>query len=366
MTTRYVGSGGSDAADGLTWSTRKLTLNGVEDSPVLPGDSVYVGPGTYREMLTVDVSGTAGNPITYIGDYTGANTDKVGGIVRITGSDNDQTNARANGITATSRDYRTFKGFVIDTCTVPINAASCNTFIADQCYLQSFSINSGNCFAVSGAAQLANTIQNSVILTASAGNGVNFTHTSVLSNIGHIVQNCLFIGGQRGVSFARIGGCTVRNNTFIGRQANAIVVVTALAGGQTETVNNNIINAASTALSATALGEMTEDYNCLTACAVDHSNVSVGANTVTYPTLFDARWVYQLLFAQTHNQVISPVDLSSYSQLVNRAGTNPTTTDLRGAAVIGGAREWGAFEYNPTMNFRNNVFNRGLFKGMHV
>src|SRR3972149_365873 len=113
MTLRYVGPGGSDANSGLTWALRKLTLNGVEDTPVVAGDTIYVGPGTYRETLTVDVSGTAGNPITYIGDYSGANTDGIGGVVRITGSDNDQSATRAQCITAaTTKDYRTFQGFI--------------------------------------------------------------------------------------------------------------------------------------------------------------------------------------------------------------------------------------------------------------
>ena len=75
MTTYYVGSGGSDAADGLSWANRKLTLNGAEDVSVAAGDTVYVGPGVYRHTLTVDVSGSAGNIITYIADVTGQNTD---------------------------------------------------------------------------------------------------------------------------------------------------------------------------------------------------------------------------------------------------------------------------------------------------
>ena len=63
MTTRYVGKGGDDANSGLTWALRKLTLNGAEDTPVVAGDTVYVGAGTYRELLTYDVSGGAGTPI---------------------------------------------------------------------------------------------------------------------------------------------------------------------------------------------------------------------------------------------------------------------------------------------------------------
>ena len=68
MTTLYVGPGGNDANNGLSWANRRLTLNGVEDKPVAAGDTVYVGPGVYRETLTVDVAGSSGNPITYIGD----------------------------------------------------------------------------------------------------------------------------------------------------------------------------------------------------------------------------------------------------------------------------------------------------------
>lgn len=38
--TYYVGPGGSDANDGMTWVTRKLSLN---DVPVGTGDTVYCG-----------------------------------------------------------------------------------------------------------------------------------------------------------------------------------------------------------------------------------------------------------------------------------------------------------------------------------
>src|SRR3990172_1122802 len=132
MTTRYVGPGGSDANSGLTWALRKLTLNGVEDTPVVAGDTVYVGPGTYRELLTVDVSGTTGNPITYIGDYSGVNTDGVGGIVRITGSDNDQTATRANAILVNGFNYRTFSGLALDTTSeVGLSMISATNVIVD-------------------------------------------------------------------------------------------------------------------------------------------------------------------------------------------------------------------------------------------
>src|SRR3989304_345197 len=113
MTIYYVGPGGNDANNGLSWANRKLTLNGAEDVPVAAGDTVYVGPGVYREGLVLDVDGSVGNIITYIADVTGQETGGGGGIVRITGRDNDQTATRANAISGVGRDYRTLRGFFL-------------------------------------------------------------------------------------------------------------------------------------------------------------------------------------------------------------------------------------------------------------
>jgi len=63
MTVRYVGIGGADAASGLSWALRKLTLNGVENTPVAAGDTVYIGPGTcrrrYEYLFIIGRQGTA-------------------------------------------------------------------------------------------------------------------------------------------------------------------------------------------------------------------------------------------------------------------------------------------------------------------
>lgn len=161
MTVRYVGPGGNDASDGLSWANRKLTLNGVEDTPVQAGDTVWVGPGVYRETLTVDVSGGAGNVISYIGDYDGSHTDGVGGVVRITGSDDDKTATRANCIATTGKNYRTFRGLLVDTVSaVAINLIGDSGNInIDQCYLAPVTSNSFGVY-VEGAAQAAVSVTN--------------------------------------------------------------------------------------------------------------------------------------------------------------------------------------------------------------
>ena len=348
MTTRYVGPGGSDANSGLTWALRKLTLNGVEDTPVVAGDTVYVGPGTYRELLTVDVSGTAGNPITYIGDYSGVNTDGIGGVVRITGSDNDQTATRGSCITATTKTYRTFRGFNLDTTTGNIiNAATaCSNWVIDQCLFPISGV--GFPIVFSGTAA-GFAIQNCSF--QGSNQGIVFTHTSTVDNAGHTIENCLFNAMQsRTISSTRVGGITVRNCSFIGGVSTGVRVDTALTGGQTVTVNNCVFCSLAVAMQAVNVGEIVENYNSFWSNTTDRTNVNTGANSNTYPPYTDPRWLYELISGK--GRMLSSFDLASFSQLVNLAGTSPTTTDMRGTAVIGAQREWGALEYDLDLKLR--------------
>src|SRR3990172_12539685 len=105
MTTYYVDWEKADnTGNGLTLATAKKTLNGAEDIPVVAGDFVWVRPGVYRETLTVDVSGSSGNLITYQGDVAGQ-IWHPGGVVRITGSDDDIAAARDKCIYADAKSF---------------------------------------------------------------------------------------------------------------------------------------------------------------------------------------------------------------------------------------------------------------------
>lgn len=347
MTTRYVGPGGNDGNNGLTWATRKLTLNGVEDTPVVAGDLVYVAPGTYRELLTVDVSGGAGNAIEYRGDYIGANTDGVGGVVRITGSDDDQTATRANCIVSTSKNYRTFTGFCLSLTTgACLSSTSGTNWIVDQCLAQA-AVQDGFIFVTSA---LNTTIQNCAAIGCAASQtlygGISFWAGANVDNQACTIQNCLVIGGSGvGILARRWGGLTVKNCTIIGT-INGVFQSTGMNAGQFVTVNNCILYNCLTALNATNVAYLVEDYNSIFGCATARINVNVGANSLTYPPLLDTRWFCELVNA---GRMLSPWDLASYSQLINVAGTSPTATDMRGTAAIGGVREWGALEYDSTL-----------------
>lgn len=293
MTVYYVGLGGSDSNNGLSWANRKLTLNGAEDIPVVAGDTVYVGPGTYRESLTCDVSGSSGSPIAYVGDYSGANTDGTGGVVRITGSDNDIAATRASCITAASKNYRTFRGFTFDlssshhiACTT-----SCSNWIVEDCYFSLLPSNTVASVDFAGTGT-ANTVRRCFFIGRHFG--VEFTHSASVSGAGHLVENCMFIGMTRGISSVRVGGVTVKNCGFwccvVG-----VRVATALAGGQTVTVNNCLLQICTTALQATVVGEITENYNALYFNSTDRTSTDAGANSNAYPPLLDTRWFFELV-----------------------------------------------------------------------
>ena len=343
MTTRYVGIGGNNASDGLSWANRKLTLNGVEDTPVEAGDTVYVGPGTYREMLTVDVSGSAeAGAISYIGDYTGANTDGTGGVVRITGSDNDQSAARDSCIYSSGKNYRRFSGVTMDTVsTRAMRTENSDNWIIEKCYLAS--PDGGYGIGYSGGTYTNLTIRNCYLYGA---DGIYLRATSAQDDCNILIENCIFTSKARGVYVRSLGGALIKNCLFSGCY-NAVEQAEALTAGQTVVVNNCVINGSYKALLATTTGLLVENYNTFYCVGTARTNVNVGANSVTYPPLFDSRWFHEMVDG---GSILSPFDLASYSQLVNLAGTSPTTADMRGTTVQGSQREWGALEYDSTLD----------------
>lgn len=488
MTTRYVGIGGNDGNSGLTWALRKLTLNGVEDTPVVAGDVVYAGPGAYRELLTVDVSGgntyqvgtvtvtngsttvtgagtaflanvaadylfhvriiasgndgvtnatatftsAAGNfqaamigkviqimtkgayvisavaaansitladpnalgwpaagggltysvmsneghyeissvtdnnnfeltkpwngptltglayltfnPIRYIADVTGENTDDVGGIVRITGSDNDQTNTRTGCITATSKDYRVFRGFSYDMGTTDlIYTEDCEHWVIEDTVLKE---NGGTPqIHIKGSGQLAFTIRRGIsILDKAAGRQLQFEHSAAVDDSGHVVENFLFTGTYeaRQLIIYEVGGITANNCGFIGG-TYGIQVAAALNVGQTENVYNCYFVSCGTGVRAAVVGEIIENYNSFYGNAADRNLVGVGAGSLTYPPLITSPLFYDgIKYPWWFSE------LSEWSQIVRVAGLFPVADDLLGIVrpVTSAKKSWGPVQFS--------------------
>lgn len=343
MTTYYVGKGGSDVADGLSWANRLLTLNAAEDIPVAPADIVYVGPGVYRESLTLDVDGTAGNQISYVGDITGENTDGIGGVVRITGSNDDQSAVRDHCIEALNDNYRTFRGFVFDTSlNICIEGNSCTNWIIEDCTI----LYSGDISSIGSDEATQNDWIVRRCLIGMASNGVSFSAPSDQSDVGHLVENCLFIGcSSNAVRLGNIGGCTVKNCTFIANEDGVDVFGTAGTGaGQFTTVENCIFVAhRDAALEGVVTGDIVEDYNTFYANSIDRTNTATGGNSLTYPPLF-AMPILVDGFRLIPNVL---GELSPDSQLVAIAGNSESTDDFFGMTkpATSSKRSWGAFQF---------------------
>lgn len=369
MATIYVGSGGNDTNAGTSYATRFLTLSKAATTVSAGGDIVYVSPGTYRELLTVSVSGgnayttgtvtvtngsttvtgsgttftggnvvagyyfktrksapilisavnsateiilasaydgpteagivyTTYNPIKWIGDYSGANTDGVGGVIRVTGSSDDISATRANCLTSTSKSYNHFTAMTFDTTTsYNISLTSCTHFWFNKIFMAGTGANLA-CASIAGSGQLAVSFSNCYGKDSQGTGGViYYNHSSVVDNAQHMVQNCILTGGifgaiHAGVCSSRVGGVIVKNS-FISDMNDGIRVQTALTAGQYMYAYNNIITRCSNGVAATTTAEFDEDFNNFYKNSTDRSNVNVGANSVGYPLLLDTRWFFE-------------------------------------------------------------------------
>lgn len=360
MTTYFVGIGGSDAANGLTWANRKLTLNGAEDVPVAAGDTVYVGPGTYRETLTVDVSGTSGNIITYIGDLSGENTDGIGGLVRITGSNDDLDSSRADCINM-GHSFRTFRGFTMD-----LPADNHITFFSDTAqsdvvfedlFLQSTGSGSTDAsINITGDGNHTDFIIRRCVISG-ASYGIFFIQdTSAYADANHLVENCIIANCiSDGIRLELVGGVTIKNCTFRGMGDDGIdVAITAGTGaGQFTTVENCIImNCDGSGVEGATTGDIIEDYNTFFHNNNNRTNVATGANSDTIkPTFNPNLFLDGFIFGSTH---VNPSDFSGMRAI---AGTSEPSDDLLGVTrpTVSAKKSRGAIQYHDIIRETGTV-----------
>lgn len=95
MAVYYVRKTGSDAAAGTSAGTAWLTIDKAANT-VAAGDTVYIGAGVYRELVTMDTSGSSGSVISYIADIDGSKTGDAGLVIISAHDDDAATATRAN------------------------------------------------------------------------------------------------------------------------------------------------------------------------------------------------------------------------------------------------------------------------------
>lgn len=355
MATYYVRKTGSDSNAGTSAGAAKLTIQAAVNLATTAGDIVYVGAGAYRETVTLAASGSSGNPIQIIGDYSGAQTGDAG-VVRITGSDNDQTAVRNNCINTSTRSYVSITGFQLDGWAsgqhALYSAAGGTDITLTKIVLTcGGGASHGYPIRVTGGGQARWTFDRCVLMGAiSVGVGWWFDHTSLINNAGHVIVNCIAYGGYSGTGIRGdlVGGITVRNSLFSGLSVGIRYIGSPSVPSSPITVNNCVLDQVSdSSLLSDIAGAIVEDYNCLSRSA-GRTNVSTGANSNTRFAPLDTRPLWAMLYGGT---LVSPWDHASHSTLVElNSGTSAPSTDARGASVKGSFREWGPLEYDSTLS----------------
>jgi hypothetical protein len=102
---------GNDGNDGTNPTTQAwLTIDKAANT-VAAADNVYVGAGVYRELVTMDTSGSSGNQISFIADVDGEQTGDAGLVIISAYANETSTAARAACVDPDGKTFVTWRGF---------------------------------------------------------------------------------------------------------------------------------------------------------------------------------------------------------------------------------------------------------------
>jgi hypothetical protein len=286
MPTYYVANYGSNSNNGTSpatpWQTVGFALGAATGTNpgLVAGDTVWIAPGTYREVITsTTLAGTSGNTIKIYGDPTFVRAWTAGsaGRVRLTNFISDTVVPTASATLSVSGDYVDIQDLCIDghntgsvtpslstnstlyltggnlsvtNCSVQTTNAGrqvgitwyCttgkNNFTVDQC-----SVSAPFGIFVFSVAQTATFNMNAVIKDTFVMGGndfcIVFEGASANQVTGAIVYNCTVIGGTQGITLSNIGqvgGSTtvLRNNLVYAPKGIGITSTNSITITQTD------------------------------------------------------------------------------------------------------------------------------------
>lgn len=286
-------SGSPSVGSGLTYSVMTgeapYRIASVDSDTQITLSEAWAGPTASALAYTTYKS------VQVIGDYTGANTDGVGGLVRITGAAaNEQTATRAQALTVATRSYIYFSGFLLDNgssnAVQVLNGCTHITF--DKCYMATNGTSST--FTISDASQSDTTLTNCFV-ECGQSNNVNIAHTSTIDNTAHVIKNCILHGNGINVivNVQRIGGITI-TNCLLWPGRTGIDIQTALTVGQCVSVFNSTITKCNIGLRGTTASEIMSDYCNAPGNSTGYSVVAAGSHSNTFLFNPDSRWFFEL------------------------------------------------------------------------
>jgi hypothetical protein len=230
VATYYVRKSGSDGAAGTSAGAAWLTIGkALTSGGVAAGDTVYIGAGTYREVVTASLTNPA-SEVKFIGDVDGAFTGDPGEVIW-TSWTTDDTTAPVTGATINggSKNNLTFQkltiilsnntsggivsigtGWKFQDCTIIQSRSSTQVLV--QTVTAPINLVFDRCLILGLVASLTQAVQ--ITCTESA---------SAEYDCGVVIKNCLVAGfsyalimGSTGSNTFKGGGGKVANCTLMG------------------------------------------------------------------------------------------------------------------------------------------------------
>lgn len=301
MTTYYVRKSGNDANGGTDPDTDAwLTIDKAANT-VAAADTVYIGAGVYREIVTMDTPGSSGNQISFIADVGGEQTGDAGLVIISAYANETSIASRTACIDLNGHEFITWSGFSMvggTTAVILSSVAGNHSFegvIAEDCAIVagqeavdlalSLDINQGATPTTTGLIIRRCIILGSVKILWDE-------NASADVNMKMAIENCLFLG-QAQASTARyciywnlvtadtfaVGGLDVTNCVFWGDYRGVYVEHGASTTYPID-VRNSVFMYCQTALNKETSndGALTSGYNTFLTCGTDYTNVSTGTN----------------------------------------------------------------------------------------
>ena len=382
MATYYVSPSGSNANNGLgpdashasnkPWLTIGKALGAAG---IASGDTVYIGPGTYREVVTVAMTSAVAET-SVLGDPGNAQGFKNGSGVLLnpaevvwtayTTSDTTAPNASST-LDLSGRDYLTFKylsfvgGSGNPAIVESLTETSTNINFTECLFNQGYNFSArlirivcaagvslnwtiSRCIKFSGSSSF---VDITLKTSASADYDANITLLNVVS-VGP--TNFVQVTGSGADAFYG-GGVHVINCTVIAcasiLRTNSALLSTSIPC----TVSNSICISGSTAtcIVANTSGQITETYNLLVGTAT-HTNVTPGTGTVSDGS-------YSALFQLGQENIVGSVPKpylmpTKSSPVLGFGGSSPPSVDMLNKPRPGGGQSSlvavGAYERDNT------------------
>jgi len=348
MATAYVSSSGTAAYPGTASVPTSITL---ALSSAGAGDIIYIAPGNYvvNNVTYGGASGTAGNPVQFIGNPTGSQFIGIpAGRILFTATSDLSTGTGAQVLTLTSKSYVNFSNITFDRISAISNVftlTTCANVIISNCVFYGAVIVTNT-----AAVPNNNTFTKCVLYGTRILNLYFGLHTSNYDNP-FVISDCLFIminsgGFGRALEFYNTGsgagfpgGGLITNCTLFGGDVGINHFNTSYDTTNPFLIRNNLFMCA-TAIFCSLAARVSASYNRYTFSALSGASSGTGStsNGVAGVDLFES-----LLYAINNLQPFATYLSSPNTNFGTSTGA--PATDLYGVTWTGTNPDAGSATY---------------------